>query len=248
MILILAGGGRESEEVIGLLEQEKIPYLCIFSTLAEAGNYGRGNAVVGKMERRFFQKVFEENNVCGVIDAIFGGDVEPSLEAMAACREANVPYVKYLRIAVSSKPCTQGMVTGSYAVIAELINTHLGNVLFYAAPGTVRAIAKRVLDCSCLYVSVLRGASFDVEQALEYGIPLVNVLEADGVEDTVSSLIERLEARLLVCDGTAGIVDKAEAAEQSNIPLIITHNMGIEYTNTALRLEEIRELVQSWRR
>ena len=248
MILVLAGGGRESEEVIGLLEKEKVPCLCVFSTLAEAGSYGRGNAVIGKMDSRLFKKIFEENTVWGVVDAFSGAEPLPSLEAMSACREERIPYVKYLRIPSPEGLCPQSMVVGSYAKIAAFINTRLGAVLFDAAPGTVRAVAKQVLDRKSLYVSVLRTAAFDVEQALEYGIPLMNVLETNGAEDDISRLMDRLDIQMLVCDGTADLADRAKTAEKRKIPLIITHQMGIEYTNTALQPEELRKVLQGWRR
>ena len=248
MILVLSGGGNEAREFAALLERDHIPHLCVFSSFADAGSYGRGNAVVGRMKQSSLEGIFRRNPIRGVVDVMAGGNNGQSAAAMAACGECGMPYVKYLRLPIARGAYDHVMVSGSYRAAADYINAHLGHVLFYAMPETVRMIAGQVLDQSCLYTPILRGISFDVELALEFGIPLVNVMELDGIDGVaaVSNAIERIDAKLLICDGATSILDKVSAAEQKKIQMIVTHKMGIEYTRTALSGAETLNIVKGW--
>lgn len=66
MILVLSGGGNEAREFAALLEREHIPHLCVFSSFADAGSYGRGNAVVGRMKQSSLEGIFRRNQSGGL--------------------------------------------------------------------------------------------------------------------------------------------------------------------------------------
>lgn len=250
MILILSGGGNEARQFSDLLKNQGISYLCMFSDFAEAGAYGRGNAAVGRMDRQNLENFIQNHDIHGVVDVLAGESRKQSVSAMAACKLCDIPYVKLLRIPHDFDISARLMVTGSYRETADYINSHLCSVLFYALPETVREIASRVPDSSSLYTPIPRGIHFDVELALGFGIPLINVIEMDGTEGeaAVSSAIDRIQAGLLVCDGTGGVKDKLSVAAQREIPVILTHSMGIEYTCTALGNAEALEVVKSWQK
>ena len=84
MILVLSGGGNEAREFAALLEREHIPHLCVFSSFADAGSYGRGNAVVGRMKQSSLEGIFRRNPIRGVVDVMAGGNNGQSAAAMAA--------------------------------------------------------------------------------------------------------------------------------------------------------------------
>lgn len=245
MILLLSGGGGEARELSALLEQKEIPTLCLFQSFADAGAYGRGNAVVGRLDSREMEKLFKREAVAGVVDAASEGTAQ-SLAAMEACRACRIPYVKYLRLAAEDGPLVRA--AGSYRIAAREVNHCSGPALFYAKPETVRTIAERAAEPSRLYTPIPRGISFDVTLAMEFGLPLVNVLEMDGIHgaDAVCRAIDRIGAKALVCDGSMGIVDKLEAAARREILTIVTHSMGIEYTRTALCGQEVLDCIQGW--
>lgn len=229
------------------LKQERIDHLCFFTSFADAGNYGSGNTFVGRLSHEGAEDLLRQNAITGVVDVLAAGNQEQSLCMMKACEKANVPYVKYLKL-WSTFSYGKAEVFATYASIAKEINKRDGKVLFYARPETVRQIAKRVNDSSRLYVPIPRGIRFDVELALEFGIPLLQVMENDGVdgEDAVRHAIERSGAELLVCDGSGGTMDKLAVAEERGIPILFTHTMGIEYTKVVLKSEDAMDLARGW--
>lgn len=248
MILILAGGGNEAKQFAKALESEKIAHLCVFSSFLEAGNYGRGNTIIGRLDRRAVEGVLHSESVHGVVDLVAYGDRSLSKAAMAACRECKIPYVKRLHMPKSHIEYVRAFFTPSYAEAAKKISQRIGNILLYTAPETARALAARVHETENLYTPILRGVSFDVELAMEYGIPLMNVMELELLEgvDAVCAAAERIGATMLVCDGSCGIDDKLAAAKKLKLPIVITHNMGLEYTMTAQSDAAAMELVRQW--
>lgn len=248
MILVLAGGGNEAKQFAMALESEKIAHLCVFSSFLEAGNYGRGNTIVGRLDRRAMAGVLRSESVRGVVDLVAHGDRALSKAAMTACRECKIPYVKRLHMPKSDIAYPKALFTPSYAEAAKKINQRIGNILLYTAPETARALAARVHETEHLYTPILRGVSFDVELAMEYGIPLMNVMELELLEgvDAVCAAAEKIGATMLVCDGSCGIDDKLTAVKKLKLPIVITHNMGLEYTMTAQSDAAAMELVRKW--
>ncbi len=249
MILVLAGGG-EARDFSALLEEEKIEHLCVFSTFAAAGNYGSGNAVVGRLDSGEMEMLLEREDVLGVVDLDSGNDTTLSRAAMTACKNKGIPYIKHLRLPVSWEELSGATATGSYRETVSIIEQLSGSVLLYTAPETAYALVKEVSQPERLYTPILRGISFDVELALEFGIPLANVLEMDGVsgEEAVSSAISKVGAKLLICDGTAGILEQLSAARKIQIPVVVTHRMGVEYSQTAWSSQQLMEAVRSWQK
>lgn len=247
MILVLSGSGEEAREMMGALKQERIDHLCFFTSFADAGNYGSGNAFVGRLSVQGAKDLLRQNVITGVLDVLTEGNQEQSLVMMEACEQAKVPYVKYLKLQ-STFSYDRAEVFATYTALAEAVDKLSGKVLFYARPETVRQIAKRVTDVSRMYVPIPRGIRFDVELALEFGIPLLQVMENDGIdgEDAVRHAIERCGAELLVCDGSGGTMDKLAVAEERGIPILFTHTMGIEYTKVVQASEDAMELARGW--
>ncbi|MEE1012875.1 MAG: precorrin-6A/cobalt-precorrin-6A reductase [Clostridia bacterium] len=248
MILVLSGGGQEAQEISPRLDAEQIPHICFFSTFADAGTYGKGNALVGKLTPLGAEKILRQNKISGVVDVMADGYSEQSAVVMLACKACGVPYVKYLRPAIAVGDYDHVSVMGSYDAVADTINGQAENVLFYARPETVHAIASRIRDKKRLFTAIPRCILFDVELAMEFGIPLVNVMEVDGMdgETAVLHAMEKASAGMVVCDDSMECADKIAAAKQRKIPMILTHKTGIDYTQLALTGDETMDLVRAW--
>lgn len=249
MILLLSGGGEEAREISLRFQSEGVEHLCFFPSFADAGNYGKGNAYVGKLTEAEGKQLLRANDICGVIDAAAGNEALQSLAAMSACAACGIPYIKYLRIPKPEIAYDRVRVMGSLGAVAEAINDREGAVLFYATPKTVHAIAKRVLDQARLFTPIQRGLQFDVELALEFGIPLLNVMENDGIdgEEAVTYAIQKAKAALLVCDTSVSLEDKLNVAKNQEIPVMITHENGIEYTKVVHSADAVMAQIRTWK-
>lgn len=246
MILVLSGSGGEAREFSATLNHENLEHLCVLPTLKEAAAFGCGNVVVGRFDSREMETFLLSEKITGVADVDTAGNAM-SRVAMSACQTLGIPYVKYLPLPKSGRELVTGM-AGSYREVAEGINCLSGSALLYTTPGATAAIAGLVNDPGKLYTPILRGSQFDVEKALEYGLPLLNVLEVDNLDgpDAVSQLIQRVGAKLLICDGSQGIDDKLVAADAAEIPLILTHKTGMEYTETVWNFEALLRKLRGW--
>ncbi len=246
MILVLAGSGGEAREFSSVLDNEKLEHLCVLPTLQEAASFGCGNVVVGRFDSRKMEEFLLAEKITGVADVDPGGNTMSQV-AMATCEKLEIPYVKYLPLPSVGRELVSGM-TGSYREIAEGINCLSGSVILYTTPAAASFIAGLVSKPEKLYTPILRSSRFDVEKALEYGLPLLNVVEVDNIEgvEAVTELIRKVDAKLLICDGSQGITDKIAAADAAAIPVILTHKTGMEYTQTARKLEALLRVLRGW--
>lgn len=233
MILVLSGTGKRAADIAAQLDLLGESYVLLFSDFAAAGRYGEGNVLVGGGSVSSIRQIIKDNAVTAVIDTIGKPCASESRAALDACERENVTYVKYVRAenAEGAEVCL------SYREIADKIARCSGNVLFFSADTTVSAIAELAGDelAAKMYAPVPKSAVFDTGAALEFGIPIINVIEADILDGraAVSELMRRTDAKMLVCDGVCGISDKIEACAGTSVGVIVTHNMGFDFPNTA---------------
>ena len=248
MILVLSGPGKEARELSVRLNEEMVEHLCFFSSFSDAGNYGKGNVYVGKINEREAEQLLRTNGIRGVVDVAEESNIMHALAVMKASERCGIPYVKYLRIPKPKDSCGQVRVMGSLCAVAEAVNDQEGKVLFYATPKTVKHIAKHVKDASKLFTTIQRGVRFDVDLALEFGIPLLQVVETDNTngEESVRYAIHKIGASMLVCDTSVSVSDKITAAEKQGVPVILTHGTGIEYSKVVHSADAAMAQIRAW--
>lgn len=228
MIMILSDGGSNAVEAEKQLKLHGDKYFLFFSDVIAASRYAKGNVLIGAAERWSLAKAYAENDVTAVIDVTEIPNSKLSRAALSACPD-NMKYVK----CVKCNPVEGTKFCLSYKQIADIIQKCDGNVLIYAGPEVISEISRLAGEYSSkIYVALPKDVVFNVERALKYSIPLLNVLEMDMADDksAVASAIERVGAKMLVfaCD-VDEIADKAESALSADAEVIVTHSMGVEY-------------------
>ena len=154
MIMILSDGGTAVIRIQKHLDIRDEEYFVYFTAFAAAGRFGSGSVIVGDGTERSLHSVLRQNKVTAVIDAVCEPASEVSKAAMCVCKD-RIPYVKYVNMEedYNAKLCL------SYCGLAEMIARCGGNVLMYASPQTVRAVAENIADGgSKIYVPVLKSA------------------------------------------------------------------------------------------
>lgn len=228
MILILSDGGSLASDVESQLDLYGDRYINFYTDFRAAGSRGRGSVLVSAPNASAIVSAIRDNRITSLIDCM----EQANAEVQTVCARLKVRYVKYLNI--KQRPGLKLCLY--YAGIADMIKRG-NNALFYASARTVRAIADAVgrENSDRMYTTVMKSAEFDTSVALEYSIPLLNVIESemtDSVEE-VAAMIKKTNADILVCDDTVAIEAKAEAAFGLGIPIILTHSMGIEFVKAA---------------
>lgn len=228
MIMVLSDGGVNVAEAKRQLDIHGDKYFFCFSDVVAAARFGAGNVVITEASPFALHKTIQKNKVKAVLDIIETPSSEFSKAALSVC-EGKMKYVKYVNFDkyVGTEVCL------SYRKIAERIKTIDGNVLLCASPDTVGTIAD-MTDAEKMYVTVEKSAVFDTAKALEYSIPLLNVMEADMTdgEYAVEYSLRKVSADLMVCVNDADLETNVSVARRLGVGAIVTHCMGIEYPNT----------------
>lgn len=229
MILILSDNSRRAVEIEKQLEYYGDAYLNYFTDFKVAGSHGKGSVIVGKGEVQGISAAISENGITALIDCIKEPCSEVSRGAQKACALHKIRYVKYLNI--TDKPGLKLKLY--YAHIADMIKRSLGSTLLYASPKTISAIAELAgrEGAEKMYAPVQKSMMFDTDGALEYSIPILNIIESEwmGSEEDTAVLIKRTGADLVVCDGTVVFDDVAAASFKAGVPVVLTHSMGMEF-------------------
>ncbi len=229
MVLIVSDGSALVSDVEKHLDLHGDRYIVYYTDFRAAGRVGHGNVIVGMPTAKSVAEAIRTNYITVIIDAVAEPMSRLSDAAQEACTALKIDYVKYIK---TEKPDGTRLYL-YYSHIAEMVMKCRGSVLFYAKPCTVSAISQLVGEeyADKMYVPVPKEVVFNTAAALEYKIPLLNVIETECSwgSETVSDMINKTGAGLIVCDEADGIEDKISAAETAGIPVIFTHSMGREY-------------------
>lgn len=227
MIMVLSDGGMITAEVEKQLKLHNDEYMFFFSDVIAASRFGKGNVLIGKPSKREMRKVYSENNIDGVIDATEKPVSKLSQAALSACNEG----MKYVKL-VKCKSFEGANTVLSYKEIAGIIKNSKKNTLVYA-PGIVTGEIARLTDGNedKIFVTVRKSPVFDVEKALEYNIPILNVKEYNDFSEiaAMKSAIDRFSIGQVVYTPDRISEEAIDEAKNMGIKVILTHSTGIEY-------------------
>ena len=252
MLLIISDGGNLARETSRILDKLDANYLFHFSSFSNAGFFGKGNAVVGKMSYRSLCRIIDKNNINCVVDIINAPKSDESLVALNVAEDLKLPLIKLIPPTLPfersnlKKVNIKCDVDYSYESVASKINNTVGNIVFFSKPYNVKAISDLVFDRNSLYVPISSGFDFDVELALEFVIPLLNVKDFDDISsfDGMKGVLKKLEAKLLITDSSFDILDKLKAASELGVNVIFTQNSGYDYKYIYDNLDEFSSILK----
>lgn len=252
MLLIISDGGNLARETSRILDELKANYLFHFSSFSNAGFFGKGNAIVGKMSYRSLCRIIDKNNINCIVDIINAPKSDESLVAINVAEDLKLPLIKLVsptlpfERSLLKKINIKCDVDYSYESVASKINNTVGNIVFLSKPYNVKAIADLVFDRNSLYVPISSSFDFDVELALEFGIPILNVKDFDDISgcDGIKDVLKNLEAKLLITDSSLDVLDKLKAASELGVDVIFTQNSGYDYKYIYDNLSEFSSILE----
>ncbi len=237
MFLVISDGGSRTREVSQFLDACGAEYMFHFSKFSDAGEFGKGDVIVGKLSYRSLMRTVRRNRINAIIDVVGAPEAYESLVAKSVAFELGIILIKLIPpVLPMDRAYAESInknfsVVYSYKAIAAKINNTVGNAVFFTKPYTAAIIAESVFDLNDLYAPIASGAEFDVDLALEFGIPIMNVKDFDGFSgvDGIKNVLDSTEAKILVTDSACEAAEKLEAAAQSGAEVIFTQNTGYEY-------------------
>ncbi len=243
MILILSDGGKKIAEIEKQLKLHNDKYVFMFSDFIAASRFGRGNVIIGKPSKREIERAYMENKIDSVIDATEKPVSKMSQAALSAC-DGKIKYVKL----VKCKEYDGAETILSYKMIGDKVKAIKKNTLIYGTPAVTKAISSWAGEGEDkIFVTVRKSPVFDVEKALEYSIPLLNIKEFETFTktDEIKIAIEKLSIGQVVFTEETATDELIGAAKEMNVKAYVTHSAGVEYPYCVNNMRDALILIHS---
>ncbi len=227
MILVLSGT-KDGRELVKRLHSKK--YQLLITTATDYGkdliNRIKGISVISK--RLDYQEMVDLINNKGiklVIDATHPYAEEVSKNSYRACKELNIPYIRYQRQDTDfEKYLTQVQFTANYEEAAKLARDIGGNVLLTTGSKTLDIFAKEI-SAENIYPRVLPMSTI-IKKCELINIKPSNIIAIQGpfsVQMNVE-IIKKYNINILITKDSGkigGTLEKLEAAKLCGINTII---------------------------
>ncbi len=222
MSIVIFSGTTEGRELSYALAAQGLPVTVCVAT--EYGREEQGTApgmevLSGRMTAEEMAAVLRGADCC--VDATHPYAVEATANIRKAADIAEVPY-RRLKREPSKLPASAKLVPSAEAAAAYLAGTE-GNILLTTGSKELSAFA--ALDRDRLFPRILPSAE-NLQGCMDQGVLRRNIIAMQGpfTKELNLALIRQFDIRFLVTkDGgiTGGFPEKAEAADEAGITLIV---------------------------
>jgi precorrin-6A/cobalt-precorrin-6A reductase len=237
MILVLSGT-RDATEIIQLLKKEGLKVLATAVTeygSALARKAGADQIIGGALDEKGMAGLIREKGVTAVVDATHPFAVEASKNAMQACEESGVAYLRYERGPANLPDDPLISFVDGFDEAAQKASKQ-GDVIFYTAGSKGLDVFLKEAGGKRIVVRVLPEENA-IKRCLDLGIKPENMIAAKGPfsVEVNRAMMKEHGAEVLVTKesgSTGGVEAKVKAALTLKIPVVIIKRPKIEYRVT----------------
>ncbi|UQZ85783.1 Precorrin-6A reductase [Paenibacillus konkukensis] len=236
MILVMAGTS-DARELALRIHQSGYTLLTTVVTDSAAKSMEEAGLPVmtGRLTAEALVALVRERGIRALVDATHPFAEEASKNAIAAAREAGVPYIRYERdrIAIDQHPLIT--FADDYEQAAELAAQRKGVVMLTTGSKTLHIFAKRLLGLpDTTLVARMLPRRDNMEKCEELGLEQKNIVAMQGPfsRELNKALYEHYKVTLMITkeSGKVGAVDeKLESALELGIETIVIGRPSIEY-------------------
>ncbi|MCS7463725.1 precorrin-6A reductase [Paenibacillus doosanensis] len=236
MILVMAGTS-DARELALRIHQSGYTLLTTVVTDSAAKSMEEAGLPVmtGRLTAEALVALARERGIRALVDATHPFAEEASKNAIAAAREAGVPYIRYERdrIAIDQHPLIT--FADDYEQAAELAAQRKGVVMLTTGSKTLPIFAKRLLGLpDTTLVARMLPRRDNMEKCEELGLEQKNIVAMQGPfsRELNKALYEHYKVTLMITkeSGKVGAVDeKLESALELGIETIVIGRPSIEY-------------------
>jgi precorrin-6A/cobalt-precorrin-6A reductase len=250
MILVLSGT-EEGKEIVRRLHKEGMNLLTTVAT-----EYGKKMfeqmgletiCLQGRLDANGFSHLIKERGVDTVIDATHPYAVEVSRNAMDACKNTNVRYLRFEReeIPIPAHPLIHRVKT-----MAEAVDTSrmLGKKIFLTTG--ISSVARFIVlkDEKELYVRILPIPEH-IALCLDMGIPPTNIIAMHGPfsEDLNRAMFRQYQINTMVTKDSGeagGVIEKIHAALNEGINTVVIERPRLEFPQKYSSIDELVNMVK----
>ncbi len=251
MILVL-GGTSDSLKVCDRLESIGIQEFV----LSVATEFGRELAqshaseiVNGKMNKNEMVEFIKENEIRQVIDATHPYAVEVSRNAMDACEETDIKYIRFERKSLLEDIKYQGeFIVDSIEEACNMVMSHEEWENVFIATGSknlgtyVKLLKSKTITARVLPTSdVLRSC-----EAMGLNADNIMALKGPFSKEINIALLKHADIDVVITKESGfagGFIDKIDACAELEIPVIIIKRKTIDYQRVVHDIDEIERSI-----
>lgn len=248
MILVL-GGTSDSIEICNLLNKNKVDYVVSVTTTygEELAKKCTDKVILKKLTLEDMIDYISMNNITKIIDSTHPYAVEVSTNAIKASEVTNIKYIRFERESLIN----QINYNYKYIVndideaceIANKIGTNIfigtgsKNLYLYKEKIKNKNLIPRVLPTSQVLISC-EELGFNADNIIAMKGPFsVEMNEATYRQYNIDLVITKESGE------AGGFLEKIQACENLNIPVIIIKRKEMNYPNTIGKIKDLEELI-----
>lgn len=248
MILVLSGT-KDAMEIIRLLKSRSFGVLA--TTVTEYGSTlsreaGASLSVCGELDDRGIARLIKKHGITAVIDATHPFAAEASKNAMSACTDLKVSYLRYERkpALIQKNPLVHyAENTGNAGEIAS----KLGNQIFYTAGSRGLETFLKQVRGKRVVARVLPDPEI-IKKCSDLGMGPGDIIAMKGPfsEGLNRAMLEECEADVLVTKESGqigGVETKIAAAMSLEISVIVIKRPKLKYPTVVDDYEDVIEWI-----
>lgn len=245
MIMIL-GGTKDAREIIVQISEKKYPLLI--TTATEYGGslvepYEGCDVLMKRMSAQDMERIMIERKIQLVVDATHPYAVDVSQNAMLACQNRKIPYLRYQRNESAYDGYKDILVMVDHMeAAADYLAAVEGNILLTTGSKSLGVFANRI-PVQRLYPRVLPTAEV-LKQCETFGIKAGNIIAMQGPfsKNMNMEIIKMFNIRILVTKDSGnvgGTVDKLAAASACQCKVVMVRRPKVDYPNLFENKEDL---------
>jgi precorrin-6A/cobalt-precorrin-6A reductase len=249
-VMVIAGTG-DGREIVGRLLQRGWDVVATVTT-----NYGQEllkaypgvRIYQGTLDSAGILNLIKNQAIFCLVDASHPFAREVSLNAMKACDEAAISYLRFERNNTLAAGANIHRVT-SFEAAADTANRFAGNIFLTIGSNNLKIFVEKITDYqNRLFVRILPDSRM-VLKCEEAGLTAGQIMAMKGPFSVQMNLemLRFCQAAVMVTkeSGPAGGTDtKLEAAARLNLPVVVVERPEINYPQKVGSIEEVLEFLR----
>lgn len=248
MILVLSGT-RDGRGIVRLLKNNGFTVLATAVTdYGSELSKGAGADYVasGELDDEEMAGLIRRHNCTAVIDATHPFAAEASKNAMSACEELGVRYLRYERepATIPKNPLVHHV--GNIGEAAK-VASHLGKVIFYTAGSRGLELFLKQIKRKRVVVRVIPAEEV-IKKCLDLGISTGDIIAMQGPFSTElnRAMMEECGADVMVTKESGkvgGIEEKVRSALSLNIAVVVIERPKLNYPSVVSEEKDVIEWI-----
>jgi precorrin-6A/cobalt-precorrin-6A reductase len=251
-VLVVAGTADGRNIIEKLLERGHKVHATVTTAYGDdlLNSYPGLKVHQGKLNSEGMEALIREKGINILVDASHPFAKEASINAIAACESANIPYLRFERESVAREKSSIIRVK-SFEEAASTANFIPGNIFLTIGSNNIKYFTDRVSDYKDrLFARVLPDSKM-ISKCEEAGLNAGNIIAMKGPFSTAMNreLLKYCNAAVMVTKesgDTGGTAEKLEAAAELGVKVILIERPDIDYKTKVSTTEAVLKFIDEY--